>query len=148
MKLSFTQLLKGSVFNVISKIAGANFSLIAHFMITAQYGAGLIGTIATITSAFSLLSIVFLFGNQTLVLKLIPQFIEKYNHSAALHVYKRILIVVSCLIFIGLLLWLTVESNTDLSILTNISHFIPAVGLLTVISVSYTHLTLPTIYSV
>lgn len=132
MQLSFSRLLKGSAFNVISKIAGAFFGLLAHTMITAQYGAGVIGTIATVTSVFTLLSVLFLFGNQTLVFKLIPQYINDYSHSVAFFVYKRMLMVVSCLIFIGLSLWLAMEVYSDYSMLDNLHQFVPTVAILTI----------------
>ena len=114
---------------------GLIFGFLASFLIARNYGADLVGNVATITSAFTLLSLVALFGNQTLVLKVLPEFIEKYNHSTAKRVYFQLIIITLYFTCGVVTTWLFLEKFTALTLIRGLEQYTLLVSTLLVLSV-------------
>jgi len=137
------RLLKGSSVNVFAKMFGTLFGFVASFLILKSYGTEFVGIIAVITSAYSLLAIVCLFGNQTLVLKIIPQHAEKYGFASIVLIYRRVIHVTILLVTIGLAVWLAIELNFTISILGEMQNYFSLVAILVVFAV-FTRINLAT----
>ena len=121
-------LILGSGINSVAKVTAAGLGFIGSMLIARFYSAETLGQIATISSTFAMLSLFALVGNHTYLLRTIPQ---KIASSGFLHARRVFLKIVS------------------LVLISNV--FVIAVLFFTLITfkaVSYTHLTLPTIYSV
>ncbi len=121
---NFNHLLKGSTFNVAAKIVGILFGFFASILITKNYGSDLIGDIATITSAFTLLSLLALLGNQTLVLKVLPEQIEKHNYFAAKLVYHKLLNITLCTTICVIVAWLFIENISSFTLVRGLEKYI------------------------
>ena len=113
---NFSLLLKASSFNVMTKIVGTAFGFLASFLIARSYGPELYGIVATISSAFTLLSLIALFGNQTLIVKIIPEYIEKHGYLIAKKLYFRILLISLYLTGGIILLWTLSEYLTPITL--------------------------------
>lgn len=131
----FNNLLKGSSFNAVATAFGVGFGFVATLLIARNYGSDLIGNVATITSTFTLLSLVALLGNQTLALKVLPEHIEKYSYSVAQHVYHKLLVITSWFTCGVIAIWLLIEKGTPLTFLRNLEQYIYLVAILIVLSV-------------
>jgi len=113
---NFSLLLKASSFNVMTKIVGTAFGFLASILIARSYGPELYGIVATISSAFTLLSLIALFGNQTLIVKIIPEYIEKHGYPIAKKLYFRILLISLYLTGGIILLWTLSEYLTPITL--------------------------------
>ena len=105
-KSLFTNLLKGTSFNLVAKVLAVALGFIASLLISRHYGADGLGIIATITSFFTLAATVALLGTDTLVLKVIPQVVKSSGSNGAKKYYIRILAVIlaSCTVVVITLL--------------------------------------------
>ena len=132
--INFNHLLKGSAFNAAAKILGTAFGFLASFLIAKQYGADLVGRVATITSVFTLLSLIALFGNQTLVLKVIPEHIEKYSYAIAKQIYFMLISITLWFTFGVMTVWLFLEKSTSFTLIRGLEHYIFLIAALLVLS--------------
>lgn len=128
-------LLKGSSFNVIAKIFGIGFGFLTSVLIARNYGSDLIGNVATITSTFTLLSLLALLGNQTLVLKVLPEYIQNYSYSEAKRVYLRLLLITSCFTCGVVSTWMLLEKKSTFTLLQGLEKYVLLVAALLVLSV-------------
>ena len=95
------EVVKGSAFTLLAKIFGTVLGLISSLMIARYYGANVVGLVAIINSVLSIFIIFGLMGTNVAILRFIPEYIEKYSLSDAYAIYKKILLLVFTLSFIG-----------------------------------------------
>ena len=114
---NFRFLLKASTFNAVTKIVGTILGFVATFMIAKTYGPALLGKVATITSTFTLLALFALFGNQTLIVKVIPEHIEKYGYTNARYVYNKFLFITLSFAAAIIAIWNLAEVTTPFTLL-------------------------------
>lgn len=120
---NFDLLLKASSFNAVAKIVGITFGFLASLLIARTYGSDLVGKVAAITSVFTILSLFALLGNQTLIVKVLPQYIERYNYSIAKRVYLRVVVITSGLTLGMISLWISLEITTRFTLLKNLEEY-------------------------
>ena len=119
---SFKDLFKNSSIVMIAKILGVILGFITNIIIARYYGAETVGTIALVNSFIAIASLFVLFGTNTAILKLIPQYTIQHSISSAYNLFRKSLFLVMLMgIFItGLLYWLspliaeTVFKNNEL----------------------------------
>lgn len=100
------EVVKGSGFTFLAKIAGAGLGLISSLIIARFYGADIVGLVAIINSVLSIFTIFGLMGTNVAILRMIPEYIVKYTLSDAYAIYKKILFIVLLLSSIsGLILY-------------------------------------------
>jgi len=95
------EVIKGSAFTFLAKIAGTALGLIASLIIARYYGANVIGTVAIINSVLAIFTIFGLMGTNVAILRLVPEYIEKYSISEAFYIYKKVLLIVMGLSILG-----------------------------------------------
>lgn len=127
---NFNLLLKASSFNAIVKLAGTAFGFLASFLIARHYGPGLVGQLATLTSTFTLLSLFALFGNQTLTIKIIPEYVEKYGHTTAKIIYFKLLTITLFFTTGVIAIWYLIEFLTPLTFLRGLEQYAILVAVL------------------
>jgi len=132
---AFRYLLKGSATNTIAKLIATALGFLASVLIAKNYGPDLLGKVATITSAFTTLALLAIIGNHTLILKLIPQYVENYNHRTAKKVYFKVLKISSLATIIVVTLWLSTEAIVGTSFLPGLEQYVFLIALLTIIFV-------------
>lgn len=120
---NFSKLLEASSFHAAAKIIGIASGFFASLLIAREYGADLVGKVATITSIFSLLTLFSLLGNKTLIVKSLPQHIEQYDYSAAKQVYFQLLKITAYLTLTVVVLWHILERTTPLSIVKGLEQY-------------------------
>jgi|SaaInlLV_10m_DNA_2_1039722.scaffolds.fasta_scaffold00838_12 O-antigen/teichoic acid export membrane protein len=105
---SFKDLFKSSSIVMIAKVFGVILGFITNIIIARNYGADTVGMVALVNSFITIVSLFVLFGTNTSILKLIPQYQVKYSISSSYYLFKKSLILVFGLgVLISILLWFT-----------------------------------------
>jgi len=90
----FLEVLKGSSLVLLAKLAATGFSMISSLIIARYYGAEVVGILAIINSVLSISVIFGIMGSNVAILRLIPEYIEKFSIPHAYAVYKKVLLLV------------------------------------------------------
>lgn len=93
-------LILGSGFNSIAKVTATGLGFIGSIMIARFYSADLLGKIATISSMLSILTVFAVLGNDTYILRTIPQKIELLGFVHARRVFLKITTLVFASTFV------------------------------------------------
>lgn len=88
------EVVKGSSFTFLAKIVGTGLGLISSLIIARYYGADVVGIVAIINSVLAIFTIFGLMGTNVAILRLIPEYQEKYSDIAAKDVYKKVVAIV------------------------------------------------------
>ncbi len=138
----FNEVVKGGAKVFIAKGLISLITLLTTIVMARYYGADIIGYVAIIGSTIGILSTLALLGHQTSVLRLIPEFIEKYCYGSTYQLYKKIAFIIC----VGtLLISLLFLSSLDI-LLANVFHqpelkipfFISVIFLIVFVLQSYT----------
>jgi len=86
--------IKGSSFVLLAKVAATVFSMISGLIMARYYGAEVVGILAIINSALSISVIFGVMGSNVAILRLVPEYIERFSISHAYAVYKKVLLLV------------------------------------------------------
>ena len=106
-------MLRGSSVNSVAKIFGTLLGFVGSLLIGVYYSADVLGTIATISSLFTMLSILALLGNQSYILRIIPTTIETKGAAPAFKVFTRAAILVVTAGLVVILISKSVLQSTD-----------------------------------
>lgn len=87
-------MIKGSSFVLLAKVAATVFSMISGLIMARYYGAEVVGILAIINSALSISVIFGVMGSNVAILRLVPEYIERFSISHAYAVYKKVLLLV------------------------------------------------------
>ncbi len=98
---NFKDILKGSSLTFIVKILSTMLGLVTSLIIARYYGAEVVGVVAIINSVLAIFGVFALMGMNTAILRLIPEYLQKYSVSSAYGVYKKALSIVFGLSFLG-----------------------------------------------
>ena len=90
----FLEVIKGSSFVLLAKVAATVFSMISGLIMARYYGAEVVGILAIINSALSISVIFGVMGSNVAILRLVPEYIERFSISHAYAVYKKVLLLV------------------------------------------------------
>ena len=106
---SFKDLFQSSSIVMVAKILGVALGFITNIIIARYYGADTVGTVALVSSFISIASLFVLFGTNTAILKLVPQYTAQFSVLTAYHVFKKSLLLAMIMgVFItALLYWLS-----------------------------------------
>lgn len=85
----FSEILTGSVYAVVARIAATGLTMIANIYIARVYGAESVGVLAVINSFLMLVTILTVMGTGTSILRLIPEHLAKYSITSAFFVYRK-----------------------------------------------------------
>ena len=91
---NFKDVLKGTSLAAIAKIVSVVFTFMTSLITARYYGAEVLGTLAIIGSVLAIFSVFALMGMNTAVLRLIPEYLQKYSVSSAYAVYQKSLSIV------------------------------------------------------
>jgi len=100
---NFKDILKGSSLTFAAKIMGILFGLATSLIIARYYGADVVGIVAIVNSILAIFGIFALMGTNTAVLRLIPEYLQKYSLSSAYELYKKTISIVFGLSLLGTL---------------------------------------------
>ena len=98
---NFKDILKGSSLTFAAKIIGIVFGLATSLIIARYYGADVVGIVAIINSILAIFGIFALMGTNTAVLRLIPEYLQKYSISSVYILYKKTISIVLGLSLLG-----------------------------------------------
>ncbi|MDX2369620.1 MAG: flippase [Colwellia sp.] len=106
---NFRDLFKSSSIVMVAKVLGVALGFITNIIIARYYGADTVGTVALVSSFISIASLLVLFGTNTAILKLVPQYTAQYSVLTAYHVFKKsfLLVMITGAFITGLLYWLS-----------------------------------------
>lgn len=104
---NFSEIMSGSLWAILARIIGTLLGFAINIIVSRMYGASSVGNLAVVTSILSLLNIFTLLGTGTSMLRLIPEYINKYSFLSAFGLFKKARrLVVSCSLITGLILFL------------------------------------------
>jgi O-antigen/teichoic acid export membrane protein len=120
---NFKDLFKSSSIVTIAKILGVILGFTTNIIIARYYGADTVGVVALVNSFIAIASLFVLFGTNTSIIKLIPQYQAKYSISSSYYIFKKSLTFIFVVgIFITVLLYFisptiaeTIFKNSDLT---------------------------------
>lgn len=98
---NFKDILKGSSLAFIAKIMSAMFGIATSLIIARYYGADVMGIVAIINSVLAIFGIFALMGTNTAILRLIPEYLQKYSVSSVYELYKKTISIVFGLSLLG-----------------------------------------------
>jgi len=102
----FKEIVKGSVLTFFAKILATGFGLISSLIVARYYGADIVGIVALINSVITIFGVFALLGSNTAILRLIPEYVEKFSIASAYSVYKKVFsIVIFASIVCGIILF-------------------------------------------
>ena len=108
------EVVRGSSFTFLAKIAGTALGMVSSLIIARYYGAEVVGIVAIINTVLAIFTVFGLMGTNVAILRLIPEHIEKFSLSVAYAVYKKILLLVLSLSFLsGIILYFTAPWIAD-----------------------------------
>ncbi len=91
---NFYEVLRGSVFTIISRVLSVVLSLLASIIVARFYGAKETGILAIVQTLMTILCIFAVFGINISILRMIPEHIAKYSLESAFYVFKKIIYIV------------------------------------------------------
>jgi O-antigen/teichoic acid export membrane protein len=92
--IRFREILTGSFWALLARIAAAGLSLLTMMITARQYGAEIVGILAVMSSFFLFTTIFTVLGTNTSILRLIPEYIAKYSMTTAYRLYYKVLSIV------------------------------------------------------
>ncbi len=92
--IHFKEIIKGSGLILSGKIMATGLGVISSLIIARYYGPDVMGIVAIINSVVAIVLIFGSMGMNTAILRLIPEYIEKYSIDDAWSVYKKVLYTV------------------------------------------------------
>jgi O-antigen/teichoic acid export membrane protein len=90
---NFYLVVKGAFFNIFTNIFGSLASLLSSFIIAKYFGSSVLGTIAILSSIFAFANLFANFGFSQFIVRLIPEYNQKYEKHSAYSIYKKIAII-------------------------------------------------------
>lgn len=88
---NFKEILTGSLYSFGSKILVKVLGIITSIIAARYYGADIIGLMALLLSIMTISSLFADFGLSTALLRLIPEYTEKYSKKLGIELYKKVL---------------------------------------------------------
>lgn len=127
--IALTSLVKDSSLVLISRVSGVALAFITNIIISRYYGAETVGIVALVTTFISIAVLLVLFGTNTSILKLIPQYRVKHSVNASFFVYRKTLyalfiwglMISAALFFLSPLIANNVFGNPELTLFFSIS---------------------------
>lgn len=96
-----SEMLRGSCYSLGAKIIITVLSVATSILGARYYGAEMVGLVAMVASILSISRMFGLMGMSTSILRLIPEYREKYSAEYAISVYRKIFLTVLCLSMIA-----------------------------------------------
>jgi len=90
----FKEVLHGSFYSLSAKIFSTLLGLFSSIIIARYYGAKVMGLLALVMTIISISELFSTIGLSTAILRLIPEYKEKFSKSISLKLYKKILNIV------------------------------------------------------
>jgi O-antigen/teichoic acid export membrane protein len=90
----FKSVFKGSSVTLVARLANAFILLIINLIVARNYGSEVVGVLAVANSILNVTFIFNLFGANTAILRLVPEYKSKYSPGSAREVYYRTLRIV------------------------------------------------------
>lgn len=87
----FKEILHGSIYSFSAKIIVSLLGIVTSIIGARYYGAEMIGLVSILGTVLSIAGLFAVFGMSTSMLRLIPEYYEKYSIAASIALYKRIL---------------------------------------------------------
>ncbi|MCB2167785.1 MAG: flippase [Deltaproteobacteria bacterium] len=85
---NFSEVLTGSFWALAARVSATFASLLISVFVSRFYGATMLGTLAIINASFTILSIFTLFGINTSIIRLIPEYLTKFSASSAFKLFR------------------------------------------------------------
>lgn len=86
----FYIVMKGAFFNVFTNIFGSLASLLSSLLIAKYFGSSVLGTLAILSAIFTIASLISNFGFSQLIVRLIPEYRQKFGIQSAYNLYHQI----------------------------------------------------------
>lgn len=117
----FKGVFKGSTITLVARLANAFILLLINLIIARKYGSDVVGVLAVVTSILNISFIFNLFGANTALLRLIPEYKSKFSQGSAREVYHRTVhlvlgfapVISGLMVLIGYL-WIKLQNPTDM----------------------------------
>jgi len=90
----FHEIFRGGAYVLIAKGIVSLLGLFTNLFMARYYGAEIIGYVATINSILAILITLSLLGNQTAILRFIPEFLNKYNFKTTYLLIRKLALVI------------------------------------------------------
>lgn len=90
----FAEILRGSAWAFAAQIIASGLGLLVSVVIARYYGAEGMGIVAVVTSVLSLVAIFTVLGNDTAILRHIPEHLIKHSAGSAFRIYRQSLFMV------------------------------------------------------
>jgi len=85
----FAEIVKGGTTTFFTKIISVSFGLIANLIIARYYGAEALGLLTIVNSVIVLFALTSTFGVNSTIIRLIPEYKEKYSNSTSYFIFKK-----------------------------------------------------------
>lgn len=85
----FSEILTGSVWALGARVSATVLALVSSVIIARFYGAEMVGVVAVVNSFLILATTFTVFGTNTSILRLIPEYLAKYSPTSAFKVYRK-----------------------------------------------------------
>lgn len=85
----FSEILTGSVWALVARIAATGFGLFTSIIVARYYGAAMVGVVEVINSFLMLATLFTVLGTNTSLLRLIPEHLVKHSPTSAFKVYRK-----------------------------------------------------------
>ena len=117
------QLLKGSSTHAITQVIATIIGFFSSTQIARFFGPSTVGNIAMITSVLTLVSLISLAGNQTFVLKVLPEQLRLKGLTAAQLTYQSLIKICCATTLIVLSVWILSDVIFSFKLLRNLDNF-------------------------
>lgn len=98
----------------MAKILANFFGILSTIFITKWYGADILGTLAILNSFLAIATIFSLVGSNTAILRMVPEYKNKYSPSMSFLVFKKLSKIIICVsIFIGIIIFFSSSYISD-----------------------------------
>ncbi len=101
-----SEMLRGSFYSFGAKIIITVLSVATSILGARYYGAEMVGLVAMVATILSISRMFGLMGMSTSILRIIPEYKEKYSAEYAISVYRKIFLTVLCLSMIAAVIFL------------------------------------------
>ncbi len=119
----FLGIVKGGSLTLFARILNAVLLLVINILVARLYGSGVVGILAIINSFLNITFLFNLFGTNTAVLRLVPEYTSRYSESSGREAWMRIqkLVlafspIISLLIIVIGLLWDHISPSSKISL--------------------------------
>jgi len=90
----FKEILHGSFYSFLAKIISSLLGIVTSIIVARYYGAETIGLVALIITILSISGLFSSMGMTTSLLRLVPEYTEKYSKEIAILLYKKVLSII------------------------------------------------------